>query len=88
MGAPRLLVIGPYRMGFEVTPRGSGALLRVFIDYAVPTPWPERWLGRLFGGYYAHWCTQSMVDDAVRHFASHATTAPGMSASPPMAERC
>ena len=68
--SPRLLVIGPYRMGFEVTPRESGSQLRVFIDYALPSPWPERWLGRVFGGYYAHWCTQTMVDDAVRQFAS------------------
>ena len=70
VGSPRLLVIGPYRMGFQLTPRGSGSLLRVFIDYALPTPWPERWLGRVFGGYYAHWCTQRMVNDAVRPFAS------------------
>ena len=70
VGSPRLLVLGPYRMGFQLTPRGSGSLLRVFIDYALPTPWPERWLGRVFGGYYAHWCTQRMVNDAVRPFAS------------------
>ena len=70
VGSPRLLVIGPYRMGFEVTPSGSGSLLRVFIDYAMPSSWPARWLGRVFGGYYAHWCTQNMVNDAVRQFAS------------------
>ena len=68
VGSPRLLVIGPYRMGFEVTPRGDGSLLRVFIDYALPSPWPERWLGRLFGRYYAHWCTERMANDAVREF--------------------
>lgn len=70
VGSPRLLVIGPYRMGFEVTPRGSCSLLRVFIDYGLPARWPERLLGRAFGGTYAHWCTQSMVNDAVGHFAS------------------
>ena len=69
VGSPRLLVIGAYRMGFEVTPRGSGSLLRVFINYAMPSSWPARWLGRVFGGYYAHWCTQSMVNDAVRQLA-------------------
>ena len=69
VGSPRLLVIGPYRMGFEITRRESSSLLRVFIDYALPSASPERFLGRLFGGYYAHWCTQSMVNDAVRHFA-------------------
>jgi hypothetical protein len=76
VGSPNLLVIGPYRMGFEVMPRGSDSLLRVFIDYAFPSSWPERWLGRVFGGYYAHWCTQSMVKDAVRQFAS--STTPGL----------
>lgn len=70
VGSPRLLVIGPYRMGLEVTPRDGGSRLRVFIDYALPAPWPERWLGRAFGRYYARWCTQTMVDDAVRQFAS------------------
>ena len=69
VGSPRLLVIGPYRMGAQITPSGIGSLLRVFIDYALPSPWPERWLGRVFGGYYARWCTRSMVNDAVREFA-------------------
>ena len=75
VGSPRLLVIGPYRMHFEVTPRGDDSWLRVFIDYALPSTWPERWLGRVFGGYYAHWCTQSMVSDAVGHFATSAKPA-------------
>jgi succinate-semialdehyde dehydrogenase/glutarate-semialdehyde dehydrogenase len=68
VGSPRLLVIGPYRMGFDLTPSAGGTLLRVFIDYALPSSWPARWLGRAFGGSYAHWCTQRMVDDAVRQF--------------------
>lgn len=76
VGSPRLLVIGPYRMGFEVTQAGSGSTLRVFIDYAFPTAWPGRWLGRVFGGYYARWCTQSMVNDAARQFASGAQPRP------------
>ena len=76
VGSPRLLVIGSYRMGFEVMPRGSGSQLRVFIDYALPSPLLERLLSRVFGGYYAHWCTQSMVNDAVRQFASSAKPLP------------
>ena len=68
VGSPRLLVIGPYRMGFEATTRGTGCLLRVFIDYALPARWPERWLGRVLGRYYAHWCAQRIVDDAAREF--------------------
>jgi hypothetical protein len=69
-GAPKLYVIGHYRMGFEVTPQGQASRRRVFIDYALPERAPARWLGRLFGRYYARWCTQQMVDDAVEYFAS------------------
>jgi len=70
IGSPKLFVIGPYRMGFEVTPQGQASRLRVFIDYALPERAPVRWLGRLFGRYYARWCTQQMVDDAITYFAS------------------
>ena len=71
VGYPRLLVIGPYQMGFEVTGQGGGTALRVFIDYALPSSSPDRWLGRVFGRYYARWCARSMVNDAVSHFAPH-----------------
>jgi hypothetical protein len=32
--SPKLLVIGHYRMGFEIAPSESASTLRVFIDYA------------------------------------------------------
>jgi len=64
----RLLVIGDYRLGFEVTPQGGSSALRVFIDYDLPAGWPGRWLGRLFGGRYALSCTRKMAGDAARHF--------------------
>lgn len=70
VGTPRLLVIGSYRMGFEITPDGTESMLRVFIDYALPSSWLGRLLGHLFGGRYATWCTRSMVNDAERHFAT------------------
>lgn len=73
-GTPKLLVIGRYQMGFELAPQGKGSMLRVFIDYALPERGLARWLGRLFGRYYARWCTQQMVDDAVKHFASRPAT--------------
>ena len=69
-GEPRLLVIGHYRMGFELSAYESGSLLGVFIEYALPVRAPARWLGRLFGPYYARWCTRQMVDDAVKHFGT------------------
>jgi hypothetical protein len=68
-GTPRLLVIGRYRMGFELAPQGSRSLLRVFIDYAWPARAPARWLGHLFGRYYAKWCTKQMVEGALERFA-------------------
>ena len=64
----QLLVIGPYRLGFELQPRGEACKLRVFIDY----DWPQHPLARLsaalFAKSYARWCTQRMVDDAAQHF--------------------
>jgi hypothetical protein len=67
-GRPQLLVIGPYRMGYEITPKGKASLLRVFIDYALPDGQFSRLLGALFGNFYARWCTRRMADDAARHF--------------------
>ena len=65
----KLLVIGPYRLGFELAPEGGRTRARVFIDYALPDGALTRWLGRLFGGTYARWCTRRMAQDALAHFA-------------------
>lgn len=69
IGEPRLLVIGPYRMGFDLTPGDTTAQLRVAIDYDLPTKGISRLLGRLFGRSYAQWCTRQMVRDAQHSFA-------------------
>ena len=69
-GSPRLLVIEHYRMGFEIAPQENGSLLRVYIDYALPEDLPARWLGVLLGRYYARWCTDQIVHDTAKHFAS------------------
>lgn len=65
---PQLLVIGSYRMGFDVTDRDGETLLSVFIDYDLPAKWPARGMGHVFAGMYARWCTRRMADDTVRHF--------------------
>jgi hypothetical protein len=70
IGRPRLLVIGAYRMGFDIEPRGDRSELRVFIDYSRPASPTGRVLGGLFAGAYARWCVRRMADDAVEHFAS------------------
>jgi hypothetical protein len=68
-GSPRLLVIGHYRMGFEISSQANGSLLHVYIDYSLPEDAPARWLGSLFGRFYARWCTQRMVSDTAERFA-------------------
>jgi hypothetical protein len=65
VGEPRLLVIGAYRMGFEVRPSGGGSDLRIFIDYEPPSR--NAWLGRLLGATYASWCVRMMLGDARRN---------------------
>lgn len=69
VGEPRLLVIGRYRMGFDLMPDHTTAQLRVTIDYELPTKGISRLLGRFFGRSYAKWCTRQMVRDAQRSFA-------------------
>lgn len=68
-GEPRLLVIGPYRMGFDVEGFGHHSRLRVFIDYDMPASGAARVAGLLFGRAYASWCTRRMAGDTARHFS-------------------
>lgn len=69
----RLLVIGQYRLGYELAPEGDGSRLRVFIDYELPGKAPARWLGVLLSGTYARWCTRRMASDAAKHFRAQET---------------
>jgi hypothetical protein len=68
VGAPRLLVMGAYRMGFEIQPVRDGCELRVFLHYDLPTGVLTRWLGRMFGDWYARWCVQQMLNGARKEF--------------------
>jgi hypothetical protein len=67
VGTPRLLVIGPYAMGFDIAPVGHGSRLAVFIDYTPASSVVMRALPFL-GRFYARWCVRRMTDDARRHF--------------------
>jgi hypothetical protein len=64
VGSVRLLVIAGYRMGFEITPKGSQSELSVHIDYNLPSGVVGGFLGRLFAARCARWCTGQMVSDA------------------------
>lgn len=77
-GAPNLIVIANYRMGFEVTSLGTEARLRVYIEYSLPPRPPGSWLGRMLGRSYARWCVRRMISDTVRHFAAPVTQAASM----------
>lgn len=68
IGTPALLVIGAYRMGFELKPIDGGSNLRVFIDYDLPESGVGRLLGPWLGGFYARWSTRRMAEDAKAHF--------------------
>lgn len=69
VGRTRLLVVGDYEMGFEITPSGAASQLRIFISWSLPHG-PAWLLGWLLGGPYARWCVTRMKADAARHFAS------------------
>src|SRR6478672_10928648 len=60
-GSPRLLIIGHYRMGFEITAASAGSRLRVFLDYDLPSGFVRRLLGRLLAPMYGRWCVRNMV---------------------------
>ena len=64
VGDPRLLVIGPYRMGFSISPAGDRSHLTVFIDYQLPHTGLAAWLVLPFAKAYAAWCTSRMATDA------------------------
>lgn len=67
-GRPRILIIGAYRMGFEITPSGEISSLRVFIQYNRPPSTIGRLLCPLFAPIYARWCVTRMATDAKRNF--------------------
>jgi len=66
VGDLKLVVVGHYRMGIEIEPRGPGSLMRVYIDYGLPAK--NAWPGRLFGGMYAKWCVGQMIKGAEGQF--------------------
>lgn len=66
VGTPKLLIIGQYRMGIDIRPQDEASLLRVFIDYDLPTT--NVWLGRVLSGAYAKWCVQQMLQGARKEF--------------------
>jgi hypothetical protein len=70
VGEPRLIIMGPYEMGYEITPDGDVRCeLRVWIDYEPPPRGLGRRVPRL-AALYARWCVQQMVGDASAAFGA------------------
>ncbi len=67
-GAPKLVIVGGYSMGFEVESSGASSRLRVFVDYDLPNTLLGGVLGVLFAPLYARWCVTRMAIDARAHF--------------------
>lgn len=67
-GSPHIVIIGAYRMGFEIAAVSHRSKLRVFIEYDQPHAIAGRLLGSLFAPVYAHWCVERMAKDSLRHF--------------------
>ena len=67
---PRLLVIGAYTMGVEITPESRCSRLRVFIEYDLPHGL-TRVLGWLFADFYARWCVNQMIAGTSDRFRKH-----------------
>ncbi|ATA95391.1 polyketide cyclase [Sinorhizobium meliloti] len=57
-GRPNLLVVGAYRMGFEIIALGRASRLCV----------AAKFLGPMFGPIYARWCVNRMANDATNAF--------------------
>jgi hypothetical protein len=68
VGNPTLLVIGNYRLGFDIASKGPSSDLRIFIDYDLPSSPALRWLGILLGPIYAKWCVRQMAKSARLRF--------------------
>jgi hypothetical protein len=66
-GAPRLIIMGAYEMGFEISGEGASSRLRVWIDYQLPDRGWARHV-RALAAFYARWCVGKMVTDAVQYF--------------------
>ncbi len=73
-GTPQLIVIGSYRMGFEIEPAAAGCRVTASIDYEFPRTLLGKLLGRFVGPAYARWCVNRIVEAVARHFAGTEAT--------------
>lgn len=68
VGNLNLLVIGSYKLGFEINPDNNKSNFKVYIDYNLPKPPLTRLLGLLLGNFYAKWCVNQMINGVKLRF--------------------
>lgn len=61
---PRLVILGSYRLGFEIVPHGDGSHVQAFIDYDHPPGTLRGLLGRIGASTYARWCLDRILEEA------------------------
>lgn len=61
-GTTDLVVIGDYRMGFDIAGRDGGSHLTIWVDFARSPKHPL--LSHLLGRSYARWCVDQMLGSA------------------------
>ena len=69
IGTPRLIVMGRYRMGFDIERAGDGCRVTVVIDYDLPEGVWGSLSGQLFAPAYARWCVQRIVQTVAHEFS-------------------
>lgn len=67
-GPQKMIVIKGYKMGFELTAKDKKSVLKVFIEYDLPSSGVGKLLGPWLGHFYAKWCVRQMAKDAAHHF--------------------
>jgi hypothetical protein len=64
-GEQHLIIVDQYKMGFTLREISNNQTeVTVSIDYNFPEKGLSRILGKMFGTFYAKWCTTKMTKDA------------------------
>lgn len=63
-GAPKMIILGWYRMRLFTEARKRGTLVSLEIEYTPPGGFFYRLLSALFARWYANWCLSRMLSDA------------------------
>lgn len=65
---PRLLIIGNYRMGFDLADNSGKVQVRIYIDYELPKLHLLKPVVRFLAKAYARWCIEQMASGARKYF--------------------